>query len=786
MMTWLKRLQTLLLLVLVLIAVSVGGGWLYLRTSLPKVDGVLAFPGLAAPVEILRDDDGIPTILAGSEMDAYFALGVVHAQDRLWQMEAMRRLGAGRLAEVVGTAALASDRFMRTLGLYRLASATVARLDARTTAVLNAYADGVNAWIEGHDGMFPPEFLALGIRPEPWTPADSLVWGRLMSMTLGKNWRDELLRARLADRLPPERIGELWATSPKDSPTTLSAPIFPISPKVAEGLLSILPESQRSTQASNEWSVSGARSETGLPLLANDPHLRFTAPVLWYLVRLQYPGTTLAGATVPGVPFHILGHNGTIAWAMTMTESDTQDLFIERVVDNDRYETPSGPQPFVIRNEAIAVRDAPPILHVVRETRHGPVISDTVPDARDEKRENTVLALAAAGLFDEDLTPQGLYHMSRARDWAGFVSAAKDFHSPQANLMYADSSGVTALVAPGHVPVRAAGNGTVPVPGWNGTYDWTGWIPFDKLPRSEAPASGVLVNANNKITPDGYPYLLTATWPEPYRASRIRRLLSAQPKLSVKAMAAIQMDDLSEMALDIKPLLLDIKTTSKNEIAVLDRIRSWDGVMDRDRAEPLIFTIWVQELVREIFADKLGSLFPIWAGEHPLELKSVLITKPEWCGDLITPNVGICREKISAALRAALKILRNRYGDDMTAWRWGAAHVATFQHPLFHKFPILSQIADLALASNGGNFTVNRGTFVVGDEPGGAMLPHNHGPGFRAVYDLANLDNSRFIIATGQSGNPLSSHYADMISRWRSGEMVKLGGAGTHRLTLRP
>ena len=425
---------TLLGLALILVALSLAG-YVWLRQGLPVVDGERVVQGPGAPVEIVRDRHAIPHIAGDSFTDVLFAQGYAHAQDRLWQMEFQRRVGAGRLAEVVGARALPADKFIRTLGLHRLAEASLAYLDDDTLAWLDAYADGVNAFLEDRQGPLPPEFFIFGHHTiEPWKPVDSVVWIKMMALDLSRNWRDELLRARLATRLSSEQIADLWPTYPDDAPVTLASELQGFD---LERLAAALPPAPAPLQGSNGWAISGARSEHGAPILANDPHLAFRTPGVWYLAHLKSPELELIGAGLPGVPGVVLGHNGDVAWGITNTGGDSQDLFIEKLdpADPGRYLTPDGPAAFETRTEMIAVKDADDVPLTIRATHHGPVISDLVAASTDVAGGDSVLALAWTALAEDDIGIQNLFAMTRTRSWQGFlerrrrprIAAAKRF-----------------------------------------------------------------------------------------------------------------------------------------------------------------------------------------------------------------------------------------------------------------------------------------------------------------------------------------------------------------------
>jgi penicillin amidase len=760
--------------VLAILATLGGLGW-WLSGSQPRNEGNLRLPGLRATVTVARDDAGVPRIIAESDHDAYFALGFVHAQDRLWQMEIQRRLGAGRLAEILGAPASATDTFMRTLGLYRLAERDFEGLSPDVKSGLEAYSAGVNAYINAHSGPLPPEFVLLRHRPEPWTPADSVVWGKLMAMQLAGNWRDELLRARLQASLPAEQIADLWPDYPRGQPVTIG-----LSEPFLDHMLAAIPSAVLPHLASNVWVVSGERSQTGKPILANDPHLGFQAPILWYLATVSTPDLEVSGGTVPGTPFHLLGHNRRIAWGLTTTQSDTMDLFIEKA-EGDGYSTPEGPQPFHTRSEIIKVRGADAVVINVRETRHGPVISDVL----GEKADGQILALSAAAFQPDDRTIQAVYKINRAGNWDEFQAALQDFHAPQQNVAYADVDGHIGLTSPGRIPIRKSGDGTLPRPGWTGEFDWVGWVPFDALPRVFDPPSGVIVNANNKIVGDNYPYLLAANWPEGYRAQRILERLDERPRHSIEDMSALQMDNLSLMAVELKPLLLKQPPNGGRAKLVYDLLKAWDGTADPRAAEPLIFQAWLRQLQQDLLAPSLGPYGETFAILHPRFLKAVLQGHTQWCVGLNQPAPADCHAVVAHALDTALDRLTRRFGDNIGDWHWGDAHVARFDALLFSHIPLLAPATRLSLGTGGDDFTIQRGGMGEADP---ASLTHTHGAGMRAVYDLSDLDASRFVIATGQSGNPLSAHWGDMLELWGQGGSMPLPPRRppTHVVLLEP
>ena len=751
---------------LTLLLILGGGFYLYLLSSLPQTDGRLVVAGPKAEIRIERDADGIPLIAARDDEDAAFGLGYVHAQDRLFQMELQRRYGAGRLAEIFGQEALTSDRQMRVLGLYRAAEAEIPFLSSGVRRGLEAYAAGVNAFLASRRGALPPEFLLLRFAPELWQPADSLVWGKLMAVQLGGNYRGELLRARMARTVPPADLAFLYPEYPKDAPTTLSD-MLPIYRRPAlDALYEALPPGVGPIYASNNWVVDGRHSASGKPLLANDPHLEFGAPGFWYLARLRTPEHEIVGGTAAGSPFVLVGHNESIAWGLTTTTADVEDLFIERVEPTDpgRYLTPEGSAAFTSRRETILVRGEAPVDVTIRTTRHGPVLSDVLPPGAADP--GFVLALAATFTIPEDRSAQALWEVNRATDWPSFREALRNFVGPIENIVYADVDGTIGFIAPGLVPIRRSGEGWLPAPGWTGEYDWVGFVPFASLPSAVNPPSGHLLSANNRIVPDTYPYFLGRDWDLPNRAQRIEALLTATPLQTPRSSAAIEADTFSLMAQRLVPLM--IRGTPRSEVSreAIDRLRGWDFHMDREKVEPLLFTAWLREFSREVLFGRFGDAVAGYWDLKPRVMEAVLTERPDWCDDPKQPGQQGCAARLADSLRIALAQLRQAYGADMSQWRWGRAHFAMFANPVFSRIPLLRDWLGLSTPTSGGYDTLDRGPSTIRDAA--HPFAQRFGAGLRIITDLATPMESVTMITPGQSGNPLSGHFADLLSRWRN------------------
>mgnify|MGYP003393149563 CR=1 FL=1 len=788
------KLKLAILAVTAALALGAAAGAVYLRSSLPLIDGRISVNGLTgADIKITRDINGVPHILAANAEDAYFALGFAHAQDRLWQMETQRRIAAGRLAEIFGDAALPTDRLMRTLGIRRQSERTLAKLEEGTRRGLAAYAAGVNAFLAGRSGALPVEFLVFGITPEPWEPADSIAWGKMLAWDLSGNWGAELARFRLSRKLPTQRIAEFYPPHAGDV-----AQALPDLKALYHAALAAIPSAELAALAphdgnegigSNNWLVGGALSATSKPLLANDPHLGLEAPSLWYLAHLKAPNFEIVGATLPGVPGVVLGHNRHVAWAFTNTGTDSQDLYLEKTDESgERYLTPDGWRPFVRRDEILRSKSGKDEVMVVRETRHGPVLDGAIgPASRPAKPY--VITMAWTTLRDDDLTAQALLKLESVRNWNDFVSVMRDWHSPQQNMLLADSQGNIGFLAPGRVPVRAADNdlrGMAPAPGWEARYDWTGFIPYDALPRALNPTQGRLATANQKIVPRDYPHFITSEWAETYRATRIDALLDREPKHSIAGFRAMQADVFSQLAAEFVPLLLAAPASSTESSTARNLLAKWDFAAEGKRPEPLIFAAWYRELTRLIYADELGDEFPRLWRQRPGFMRNALTSQQHWCDDITTPETETCAAQIARALSLGLADLKRRYGDDMSKWRWADAHMARGRHRPFSLSGLFRPWFEISVPTPGDSYTVNVGRHDIANDAD--PFASDHGPSLRAIYDMADLDRSLFITSTGQSGNVFSPHYDDFADLWRRvdyiaiptrGEDIAAGAKGT-------
>lgn len=708
-------------------------------------------------------------------------------------MEYQRRLASGRLAEVLGEPGLLTDRFLRTVGLHRAAASAWANLGPGERKPILAYVAGVNAFLANQpNGHLPAEFGILGVEPEPWRPEDVLAAVKLSSWGTSSNWDYELLRARLAAKLGPAKAAQLMPAYTPDGPTILPtrsaaagapqparekhglATRSDISAAVADGLLALNRAIEERTgigtdgRGSNSWVLGPSRTTTGKPLLANDPHLPAQTPSFWYLAHLTAGDHDVIGASQPGAPGIVIGRNRHIAWGMTTNNADEQDLYVERVNENNEVEYRGGYEPLTVVAETIKVKNGPDIKLAVRISRHGPLISDVVNPA------GQALALRWTGLEPEDHTLRAFLGVNRARNWDQFNDALRHFHFSVHNFVYADTAGNIGYLAPGRVPVRAGGDGTLPVPGWAGDQEWTGYVPFAQLPRTFNPPQGYIVTANNQVAPSDFPYLIGTNFASPYRAARVLEMIGTKRTYTPGDMATMQADVLAVHARNLLPILLETQPTNARGERALELLWVWDARMTKDSPQAAIFAAWYNQIAPRLFADELGdALWADYAGKiHmiAMALEAALHGNSIWCDDVRTPAVETRQNTLAAALADGLADMARAQGtDDLAAWRWGTVHQARFPHNPFDRDPLLAPIFSRSIPNDGDKFTVNVGLAYTW-----ASYEQQHVAGYRQIVDFADLARSRFITAPGQSGDPSHPHYDDLLPLWQRVEYLPM------------
>ncbi len=780
-----RKVLIIILAIVGVLALVLAGAFLFLRSSAATATGgALEVAGLQSTVTVQRDENGVPHIYADNAHDLFFAQGYVQAQDRLFQMDFQRRVGTGTLSEVLGEATLETDQFLRTLGTGRAAAEDLAVLDAETVAHLQAYADGVNAFIAANPDKLPIEFRILGYTPQPWQPLHTLVWGKMMAWSLGGNWESELMNARLIEALGAEQAAEVMTRYPQDGPF-----IIPPEVKSFAGLeqfdmdrvwaVKRMLRTADPGVGSNNWVVAGSRTTTGLPLLANDPHLGMQIPSVWYANGLHGGGFDVVGVVFPGVPGVVIGHNNRIAWGVTNLGPDVQDLFIEKInPDNpNQYEFQGQWLDMQVIEEPIVVKGREePLIQTVRITRHGPIMNDVSGDIGEDAPP---LAMQWTALQGTPLS-QAILRYDRAQNWDEFRAALQDFAAPSQNFVYADVDGNIGYQAPGWIPIRANGDGTVPVPGWTGEYEWTGFIPYEELPFVYNPAVGYVATANNQVVPDSYPYLISKDWAAPYRAQRIVELIESTPQLSPADFAAIQ-GNVHPVPADIfTPLLgqIDLSGSPAAVQQALAAVLAWDRRMAADQAEPLIFEQFLKLLTQETIGDEISAAggeelsedFLSGFRNNSTQTLERLAGEPDspWWDDVRTAEVETQAAIVARAFTLAVEQLQAVHGDDPGRWRWGDVHWTNFDHLVFASVSPLDGIFNRSIPAMGSGFTVNAAgadydTFTM-----------NSGASFRQIVDLSNLAGTQFIYTTGQSGDVFSPHYADMVEPWQNVEFIPL------------
>lgn len=775
----LSRWQKFLLATAGLAGLSAGAYYALTRRPLPKKNGRLSFSGLHEPVEIITDRHGVPHIYAENEDDLYFAQGYVHAQERLWQMEFNQRLCSGQLAAVFGPVALETDRFSRRLGMHRASATDFARLSPHHQRVLEAYARGVNAFI--NHKRWPLEFTLLRTRPTTWTPVATIQWSKMMGWNLGGNWETEVVRARLIATIGLEKAAQLEAGYDPRHPL-----IIPPGIEYRGLNQGMLEQYERIKElsgfgplgGSNNWVVDGTKTVTGAPILCNDPHLGQATPSVWYECHLVAGDIDVVGASFPGCPGVVIGHNRYIAWGVTNAISDVQDLYIEKFhPDNPlKYEFEGGWEDAQVVREEIKVRGSEePVVEEVRITRHGPIL-DTM---RINGTQEMPLALRWTGLEHCNIIGS-VQKLNRASNWDEFRDALRDWDLPPQNFVYADIVGNIGYVMAGFIPIRSQGQSLVPMPGWTGEYEWTGIIPFDELPQTFNPEQHFIATANNRVVDDDYPYYITNEWLNGYRARRISDLLSSKQRLTINDMAKIQADYYALPAEEIVPHVLELTGKTPLEVSALETLRAWDYMLAPDSSGAAIYSTFLRKLEHIAFSALLGDDEPLLLSylgvgatllatvngyasrSKPLLIRLLRERDDAWFDGSAIPNgPASWDDALSGALTAAVEELRELMGKDCSRWHYGRIHKMTYRHPL-------GSVKALSKFFNRGPFAVGGDIDTVNMGATQPSKPHEviTVPSYRQIVNLANMSMSLSGHAPGQSGHPTSKHYDDFIAPW--------------------
>jgi penicillin amidase len=825
------------LVVVVLILGILGGavGVVTVRRSFPQTSGEIRLIGLDGPVDIYRNAYGIPQIYASTQHDLFFAQGYVHAQDRFWQMDFWRHIGAGRLSEMFGESQLETDQFLRTMGWARVVQQELAQIDPDSLAILNAYADGINAYLADRQGSaLSLEYAVLkllnrGYKPEPWTPLNTLTWAKAMAWDLRGNMDEEVARAILLKTLSPQQVADLYPAYPADHPLIVSPATSGTTPQNSAQPEAILPElggllaqtAQTLTAldgvlgpagdgiGSNNWVIAGKLTATGKPLLANDPHLSAQMPSIWYEIGLHcepkgqgcpYEVTGFSFAGAPGV---VIGHNDRIAWGMTNVGPDVMDLYIEKLnpANPNQYEVDGQWVDMTLVTETIQIAGKAPQELTVRYTRHGPVISDVskaiggfAENSGLELPQNFAVALRWTAL-EPVFTFRSLWEINRAQNWDEFRKATQDFAVPSQNLIYADVDGNIGYQMPGYVPIRAKGDGRLPVPGWTDEYEWTGYIPFEKLPNALNPPQGFIATANNAVVGADYPYLITTDWDYGYRAQRIVEMIESAPEpIDIPYIQKMQGDDADLNARTLVPVLERITMEDPHLKSYQEFLAGWDDQDRMDSPQAALFEAFWKHLLADAFGDNLPEDYQPEGGERWFEVVRRLIDQPDspWWDNQHTPEVENRDQIFTQAFGEAVAELEKTQGKDPSKWAWGDLHTITFRNQTLGE----SGVGPIEALFNRGPFRTAGGSGIVnatGWDASSGDYTVGWLPSMRMIVDFSNLQNSLTVNTTGQSGHAYNPHYVDLADLWRNiqyhpmlWERSQVEAAGGEHLRLAP
>ncbi|MBQ4850861.1 penicillin acylase family protein [Pseudoalteromonas sp. MMG012] len=771
--------------ILIPLAVVVVYGLTYLQSSLPPAEGTLNAPTLAHSVKIHRDKHGVVYIKGKHDQDVFFATGVVHAQDRLWQLELQKRMTQGRLSEILGREALDSDIWIRSLGIHSAAEVAWQNLSIPAKQSITSYVAGINYWILQQD-VYPIEFTLLNIEPQPWDEVDTIAWVKMFALNLAGNMNDEITNYVAAQSLPSEQLTQLFADIAEKLNTEKLT--YLDTDKTLPILDSINKRNQQLQQqfniggkyvGSNAWVVSGSHTESNKAILANDPHLGLQIPSFWYAMAQQGDILSSEGMALVGTPLVIFGQNDKISWGGTNMMADVQDLYFETLNINKKGLYKSGGEwvPLHERIETIEVKpDVPELLNkkikpvkiYVRETERGPLISDV------EKSMMHPVSLRWTGLDADDTSYEAFFRLNYANDWQGFQDALGFLVAPALNVLYADTQGNIGYVGAGRVPRRVAGEGLLPLPAGEVNTDWDGYIPYQDMPKIYNPDSGVIVSANDGLLVEDYPYFISHAFAPSYRSERISTLLKeAERPLVVDDMINIQGDTVDIAVQHFLPLLRDIEVNTEREKAALGIVKNWNGNMSEASQAPSIFIVWQREIRKLLLKDELvgfwnqrgqRSTLQNIASTVPLSVIAKLLQQPTWCKTSESESLDeSCQQLVNKALQQALNILENQLGQDMDDWHWGALQHTQYAHTPFSNVKVLDGIFERLVPNGGSVHSINVADSYYDKSQG---FVQDFGAGMRQIIVVGDPNQHFYMNSTGQSGNPVSQHYDDMVIKF--------------------
>lgn len=750
----------------------------YFDVTLPQYSGKVLAPGIQDTVDIFTDEYGVPHIFANGEEDLFYAAGYTVAGERLFQMSIIASAARGELSLFLGNRLVKRDVYLRTFGIPEVSKRTIDNLDKKTLNLLKIYCKGINDRIDSLEGDFPVEFKLLRTSPVYWKPSDIIGYLRLMAHDLQQSWKGEIVLGALAEKFGAEKVKSLFPMNVDE--VTIVPPMANLSQlyhemSSQEKFIRDLTQMEGSVMGSNNWVISGERTASGKPILANDPHLGYPQPAKWYEMHLKGGDYNISGVCLPGIPLPPIGQNETCAWGFTNVMIDDIDFFIETIhPDNpDLYRHDNEWRTILTREEVIPLASGKDTTITIRSTHHGPIISDIHPRLKGEKH---IVSMSWMGhRLTEETT--AMMHLAKIKNWDDFTEAVKLFSIPGQNIVYADIYGNIGWRPAVKIPLRKNAGNLLPRPGEDSSYDWKGFVPFNEMPTIFNPKEGFIATANNKTVDSSFPYYISNQWANPSRITRIREMILQKDDITVEDVKAMHADRLSTRARWLTPYFLNAVTKNEREqiITAYNLLASWDYIESPESAAALIYHTAYNHLFRNIYGDEMAAL-----GEGFLEdfvsqpmvpsrsLKGLLLKgQSEWFDDISTPEIETMNDMLRKSLLSAVDEIEKKHGKNSKNWAWGRVHTLTHNHSLGRK-----KLLDVLFGFNVGPFinggsseTVNKGEYLtLGD------FTTIVGPSMRRIVDFENLNNTQFVLPTGQSGLPTSPHYKDQAELYNSGE----------------